>query len=277
MSDEDKVLTRVLDETISFLSGLDDRPVAARADVDRVAEALGGPLPEEGSEALEVVEALIAGAEPGVVAMPSGRFFGWVIGGVLPATLAADWLTSTWDQNAGLLVSSPAAAGAERVAVGLAARPARAAAGRRSRLRDRRHDGQLHLSGGGPARGASAGPAGTSRRRAVARAPALRVIVGAERHETVDAALRFLGLGPARSTVVRRRRARADAGGRPEGRADRRKARADDRLSAGGQRAQRGVRPDRARRSRSPIATGRGCTWTARSDCGPRPPRRCSR
>ena len=33
--------------------------------------------------------------------MPSGRFFGWVIGGVLPATLAADWLTSTWDQNAG--------------------------------------------------------------------------------------------------------------------------------------------------------------------------------
>ena len=53
---------------------------------------------------------MIAGAEPGLVAMPSGRFFGWVIGGVLPAALAADWLTSVWDQNAGLLVSSPAAA-----------------------------------------------------------------------------------------------------------------------------------------------------------------------
>src|SRR5918997_1819059 len=65
-----------------------------------------------------VLEELIAGAEPGLVAMPSGRFFGWVIGGVLPAALGADWLTSAWDQNAGLLVSSPAAAGAERVATG---------------------------------------------------------------------------------------------------------------------------------------------------------------
>ena len=119
MSDEDKVLTRVLDEATSFLSGLDDRPVAApgpmwtgwpRRWVDRCPRTAATPL--------EVVEALIAGAEPGVVAMPSGRFFGWVIGGVLPAALAADWLTSTWDQNAGLLVSSPAAAGAERVATG---------------------------------------------------------------------------------------------------------------------------------------------------------------
>ena len=71
-----------------------------------------------------MVEELIAGAEPGVVAMPSGRFFGWVIGGVLPATLAADWLTSTWDQNAGLLASSPAAAGVEWVASEWLARPA---------------------------------------------------------------------------------------------------------------------------------------------------------
>src|SRR5918997_4298832 len=118
MADEDKVLQRVLDETSGFLSGLGERPMAARADVDQVAEAMGGPLPEVGSDPLEVVEALIAGAEPGVVAMPSGRFFGWVIGGVLPAALAADWLTSVWDQNAGLLVSSPAAAGAERVATG---------------------------------------------------------------------------------------------------------------------------------------------------------------
>ena len=116
MTDERKILERVLEEATGFLDGLPDRRVAARTDVDGVAAALRRPLPEEGAEPLEVIEELIAGAEPGVVAMPSGRFFGWVIGGVLPAALAADWLTSTWDQNAGLLVSSPAAAGAEWVA-----------------------------------------------------------------------------------------------------------------------------------------------------------------
>src|SRR5918997_4910463 len=114
MADEDKVLQRVLDETSGFLSGLGERPMAARTDVDLVADALGGPLPEQGMDPLEVVEELIAGAEPGVVAMPSGRFFGWVIGGGLPAALGADWLTSAWGQKPGLLVSPPAAARAER-------------------------------------------------------------------------------------------------------------------------------------------------------------------
>src|SRR4029453_9631291 len=113
MTDERKILQRVLDEAAGFLEGLPGRSVAARTDVDGVVAALRRPLPEEGAEPLEVIEELIAGAEPGVVATPSGRFFGWVIGGTLPATLAADWLTSTWDQNAGLLASSPAAAGAE--------------------------------------------------------------------------------------------------------------------------------------------------------------------
>ena len=116
MTDDDKILPRVLEEAEGFLNTLDRWPVRARIDVDGVAAALGGSLPEDGRDALDVIEELIAGAEPGLVAMPSGRFFGWVIGGVLPAALAADWLTSTWDQNAGLLVSSPAAAGAERVA-----------------------------------------------------------------------------------------------------------------------------------------------------------------
>jgi hypothetical protein len=109
MSDERKILERVLQEATSFLDGLSGRPVPARTDVDGVAAALQHSLPDEGAAPLEVIEELIAGAEPGIVAMPSGRFFGWVIGGVLPATLAADWLTSTWDPNAGLLASSPAA------------------------------------------------------------------------------------------------------------------------------------------------------------------------
>jgi glutamate/tyrosine decarboxylase-like PLP-dependent enzyme len=201
VSDERKILQRVLDETDGFFAGLDDRPVRARDDVDLVAAALGGPLPENGTDPLEVVEELIAGAEPGLVAMPSGRFFGWVIGGVLPAALAADWLTSTWDQNAGLLVSSPAAAGAERVATGwlldLLGLPSTAAVG--------------YVTGGMMANFTclAAGRHDVFRKAGwnveddgIAGAPRLHVLVGAERHDTIDMALRYLGIGQLRSTVV---------------------------------------------------------------------------
>jgi glutamate/tyrosine decarboxylase-like PLP-dependent enzyme len=201
MADEDKILQRVLDEASSFLSGLGERPVAARTDVDQVAEALGAPLAEQGSDPLEVIEELIAGAEPGLVAMPSGRFFGWVIGGVLPAALGADWLTSAWDQNAGLLVSSPAAAGAERVATGwlldLLGLPSGSAVGYAtggmmanfSCLAAARHEVLRRVGWNVEADG-------------LVGAPPVRVVLGEERHDTVDMSLRFLGLGPARSTVV---------------------------------------------------------------------------
>jgi glutamate/tyrosine decarboxylase-like PLP-dependent enzyme len=201
MADEDKILQRVLDETTGFLSGLDERPVAARTDVDQVAEALGGPLAQQGTDPLEVVEELIAGAEPGLLATPSGRFFGWVIGGVLPAALGADWLTSAWDQNAGLLVSSPAAAGAERVATGwlldLLGLPSASAVGyvtggmmaNFSCLAAARHE-VLRRAGWNVEADGLIG------------APPVRVIVGEERHDTIDMSLRLLGLGPARSTLV---------------------------------------------------------------------------
>ncbi len=81
MSDERVVLQRVLDEADAFLGGLDDRPVHPQTDVDGVVAALGGPLPEHPQDPLRVVEELVAGAGPGVLATPSPRFFGWVIGG----------------------------------------------------------------------------------------------------------------------------------------------------------------------------------------------------
>ena len=54
--------------------------------------------------------------EGGIIDSAGGRFFGWVIGGSLPAALAADWMTSTWDQNAGLYACAPAAAVVEETA-----------------------------------------------------------------------------------------------------------------------------------------------------------------
>ena len=201
MTDERKILERVLEEATAFLDGLPDRRVAARTDVDGVAAALRRPLPEEGVEPLEVIEELIAGAEPGVLATPSGRFFGWVIGGVLPATLAADWLTSTWDQNAGLLASSPAAAGTEWVAsewlLDLLGLPASSAVGfvtgammaNFTCLAAARHE-VLRRAGWNVERDGLHG------------GPEVTVVVGEERHETVDVALRFLGLGEGRSIVV---------------------------------------------------------------------------
>ena len=201
MTDERKILERVLEEATGFLEDLPGRRVAARTDVDGVANALRRPLPEEGAEPLEVVEELIAGVEPGVVAMPSGRFFGWVIGGVLPATLAADWLTSTWDQNAGLLASSPAAAGAEWVSsewlLDLLGLPDTSAVGfvtgamiaNFTCLAAARHE-VLRRAGW------------DVENDGLRDAPEVAVIVGEERHETVDVALRFLGLGEAKSIVV---------------------------------------------------------------------------
>ncbi len=201
MDDERRVIDCVTAVAESFFDSLAERPVCASRDVDQVAEVLGGALAEEGVDPVQVLEELVAGAGPGLVAMPSGRFFGWVIGGVLPAALGADWLTSLWDQNAGLLVSSPAAAGAERVAAGwildLLGLPPTAAVG--------------FVTGGMMANFtclAAARHAAYSRvgwdvdREGLIGAPPLTVVVGAERHDTVDVALRYLGIGPARSRVV---------------------------------------------------------------------------
>lgn len=201
MDQQRAVLERVLAESLGFLAGLPSRPVNARADVDEVAAALGGPLPADASDPLAVIDELVAGAEPGVVAMPSPRFFGWVIGGVLPAALGADWLTSLWDQNAGLLVSSPAAAGAERVAgdwlLDLLGLPTESAVG--------------FVTGGMMANFTCLAAArGTVLRRVgwdveadgLLGCPQVRVLVGRERHDTIDLSLRLLGLGAGRAIEV---------------------------------------------------------------------------
>ena len=96
-----------------YLAGLPDRAVHATAGMPELRAALGGPLPAEGEEPRQVITELADHADAGLVPTGSGRFFGWVFGGALPAALAADWLTSAWDQNAFIAGSSPAAAAVE--------------------------------------------------------------------------------------------------------------------------------------------------------------------
>src|SRR5215204_953883 len=99
-----------------FLLGLDDHPVEAQADASRMRETLGAPLAERGGDPAAVIEALAGGADDGIVASAGPRQFGFVIGGALPAALAADWLVSAWDQCAGFHSLSPAAAAIEEIA-----------------------------------------------------------------------------------------------------------------------------------------------------------------
>jgi hypothetical protein len=101
-----------------YLAGLPDRAVRAQAGMPELRAALGGPLPEEGEDPRQVIAELADRVDAGLLPTGSGRFFGWVFGGALPAALAADWLTSAWDQNAFIAGSSPAAAAVEAVAAG---------------------------------------------------------------------------------------------------------------------------------------------------------------
>src|SRR5688572_12159258 len=93
---------RLLSETArlatDFLEGLSARPVAPRSGPAEMHAAVGAPLPDEPADPSAVLAELVRLADPGITAMPSGRFFGWVIGGGLPAAVAADWMTTVWDQ-----------------------------------------------------------------------------------------------------------------------------------------------------------------------------------
>ena len=115
MSDARELLRRTAEIAAAYVDSLDERPVFPQVEPEELREALGGPLPEEPLPDEQVVEELAHAAEPGLVAMGSGRYFGFVIGGALPAALAADWLASAWDQNAGLYVGGPSASVVEQV------------------------------------------------------------------------------------------------------------------------------------------------------------------
>jgi glutamate/tyrosine decarboxylase-like PLP-dependent enzyme len=177
-----------------FYETLPDRPVYPRATVAELHAALSAPLPEHGLPARTVIAELAAAADPGIVAEASGRYFGFVIGGAVPASIAADWLTSTWDQNAGIFAGGPSASVVEQAAgawlIELLRLPQHASFGfvtgaqmaNFTALAAARHHVLAHAGW-------------DVERDGLQGAPKIRVVVGAKRHGTIDRALRMLGLG----------------------------------------------------------------------------------
>jgi glutamate/tyrosine decarboxylase-like PLP-dependent enzyme len=194
MSEIRELLRRTAELAADYVESLDERPVFPEVTPERLREALGGPLPDGPSDPKTVVNELVESAEPGVVALGSGRYFGFVIGGSLPAALAADWLTSTWDQNAGLYVGGPSASVVEQVTrewlVDLLGLPADASIGYVTGTQ------MAHVTGLAAARWHVLDAVGWDvGARGLAGAPPVRVLVGEKRHVTIDRALRLLGLG----------------------------------------------------------------------------------
>ena len=209
----DGVLRLTADHAARFGATLDDRPVRAQASFDELCAALGGPLPETGTAAEDVVAELIARGEPGVVGTQTGRYFGFVIGSALPAAVAADWLATAWDQNGFSVVLSPVAAALEQVAadwlVEVLGLPDGVSSGFVTGAQG------ANTTALAAARGhALAGAGWNVARDGLNGAPRLRVLVGAERHVTIDRSLRLLGLGTGSVEIVAaddQGRMRADA------------------------------------------------------------------
>jgi glutamate/tyrosine decarboxylase-like PLP-dependent enzyme len=181
-------------EAKQWLASLEQRPIRPELDGTAMLDRFDDELPVKGERADAVVRMLAEGSRSGLMAMGSGRFFGWVIGGALPAAIAADWLVSAWDQNAGMAELCPAVCAIEQVAarwilqlLGLAptcsvgfvtggqmANTVCLAAARTHVLGA--HGWDVEADG-------------------LIGAPPVTVVVGAERHSTIDRGLRFLGLG----------------------------------------------------------------------------------
>jgi len=195
------LLDRTAAHAAGFLEGLPERPVGPTATLEQLHKTLGGPLPAGPSDPAQVVDDLAAAAEPGLAAIPSGRYFGFVIGGGLPAALAADWLTATWDQNAGLYAISPAAAVVEDVSgrwlAELLGLPAGVSFAFVTGCQ------MAHFTALAAARHHVLEAAGWDvETQGLAGAPRIRVLAGDERHVSIDRALRYLGLGSASLQAV---------------------------------------------------------------------------
>jgi glutamate/tyrosine decarboxylase-like PLP-dependent enzyme len=197
----DKALDRAADHARAWLDSVGTRPVGPRATADELLGAFASALPHDPTAPEDVVDLLALLAEPGLMAIGSGRFFGWVMGGTQPAALGADWLVSAWDQNAGMRFATPAVVAAEEAAAAwileLLGLPPGADVGFVTGAT------MANFTGLAAARTSVLSRVGWDvAADGLAGAPRIEVFAGAERHGSVDLALRYLGLGAARAVAA---------------------------------------------------------------------------
>ncbi len=183
-----------------YLAGLEERRVSPAPDALEKLASFNEVLPEEPCDPIEVLTLLDEAGSPATMASAGGRFFGFVVGGSLPAALAANWLAGAWDQNAGIVVLSPIAAKLEEVALrwllDVLQLPSGCGAGFVTCAT------QANFSGLAAARHALLARQGWNvEEQGLFGAPPLTVVVGDEVHVSVLKALSMLGLG--RERVVR--------------------------------------------------------------------------
>lgn len=201
MSCTKEILHDVAARAGRYLNGLEVRSVFPAPSDLAALSAFDEPVPEEPSNAAAVLAMLDGCGSPATIAMAGPRYFGFVIGGSLPAALAANWMAGAWDQNPGLVIGSPVACALEEVSlhwlIELLGLPVATAAGfvtgatmaNFTALAAARHAVLARVGWNVEAQGLSG-------------APAITVIVGEEVHVSVLKAISMLGLGRERVTRV---------------------------------------------------------------------------
>jgi glutamate/tyrosine decarboxylase-like PLP-dependent enzyme len=193
------LLKKTVDHSLGFLESLDTAPVSASASYDDLYTRLNHPLTDDGADAETVLDDLVTDSRGGVLGSAGGRFFGWVIGGSMPAALAADWMTSTWDQNAAIYAGGPAVAVMEEIAgiwvkelLGL---PSEASIGFVTGSQ------MAHVTSLAAARHHILAEKGWDvEADGLAGSPPIRILTGSHRHGSIDRAVRLVGFG--RNSVV---------------------------------------------------------------------------
>lgn len=194
-------LERATELAISYLEGLEAASVATTTPLAELRRRFARPLADEGVDPVTVIDELVRDTEGGLLGTAGGRFYGWVIGGALPAALAADWLTSTWDQNAGLYACGPAAAVVEEVCgtwlKQLLGVPAKASFALVTGCQ------MAHVTALAAARHALLSRQGWDvNRDGLVGAPNIRIITSTEVHGTCTRAIKLLGLGTANMILL---------------------------------------------------------------------------